>query len=78
MAAKNYRSKHKDPNNTLATPITELWTIDEVAAFLRIPVATLYRWRTHEEGPPAFRVGRHLRYDSQAVYTWLRRNEKAA
>jgi excisionase family DNA binding protein len=51
--------------------IDSLWTIEEVADFLRIPVATLYRWRTMGTGPNAFRVGRHLRYNPDAVRSWL-------
>jgi excisionase family DNA binding protein len=57
--------------------IESLWTIEEVSAFLRVPVATLYRWRTTGTGPGAFRVGRHLRYDPTAVQAWLV-NEAAA
>lgn len=51
--------------------IDSLWTIEEVADFLRIPVATLYRWRTMGTGPSAFRVGRHLRYNPDTVRSWL-------
>ena len=39
-----------------------LATVDEVAAFLGVPVGTLYQWRHRRSGPPACRVGRHLRY----------------
>jgi hypothetical protein len=39
----------------------ELWTTAETAAFLKVPVATLYRWRYMGSGPPAHKVGRHLR-----------------
>jgi hypothetical protein len=48
-----------------------LWTIDDVSAFLRVPTATLYQWRHNRIGPPAFKVGRHLRYDPAAVRRWL-------
>ncbi|KUL25080.1 helix-turn-helix transcriptional regulator [Actinoplanes awajinensis] len=58
-----------------ATPIEGLWTIDDVSAFLRVPTATLYQWRHHRAGPPAFKVGRHLRYDPAAVRTWLASRE---
>jgi DNA-binding transcriptional MerR regulator len=39
-----------------------LWTVADVAAFLGVPVHTLYGWRTKGYGPPARRVGKHLRY----------------
>jgi DNA-binding transcriptional MerR regulator len=52
------------------------WTVAEVAAFLRVPVETLYTWRKRRYGPPAARVGRHLRYDADGVRAWFR--EQAA
>ncbi|MGF1618095.1 MAG: helix-turn-helix transcriptional regulator [Acidimicrobiia bacterium] len=36
--------------------------VHELAAYLDVPVKTLYAWRYKREGPPALRVGRHLRY----------------
>jgi excisionase family DNA binding protein len=35
-----------------------LLSVDEVAEFLGIPVATLYQWRHKGAGPDAYRVGR--------------------
>lgn len=49
-----------------------LWTPAEVSAFLRVPVETLYQWRKRNYGPPAGRVGRHLRYDEADVRAWFR------
>ena len=48
-----------------------LWTPTEVATYLGIPVQTLYQWRRKRTGPPARRVGRHLRYDPSAVRAWF-------
>ena len=48
-----------------------LWTVREVSEFLSIPVATLHQWRYLGIGPAAFRVGKHLRYDPDAVREWL-------
>jgi predicted DNA-binding transcriptional regulator AlpA len=48
-----------------------LWTVHDVSAFLGVPVGTLYQWRYMRIGPPAYRVGRHIRYDPAAVRTWL-------
>jgi excisionase family DNA binding protein len=62
--------KKSAPSGTKATP-ERLWTVDDVAAFLGVPVQTLYQWRYLQSGPPAYRVGRHLRYDPSAVRTWL-------
>lgn len=48
-----------------------LMTVEEVAAYLRKPVRTLYAWRYRREGPPAFKVGRHIRYRKVDVDAWL-------
>jgi excisionase family DNA binding protein len=47
-----------------------LWTIQDVSAFLAVPVGTLYQWRHRGEGPPALRLGRHLRFEPTAVKRW--------
>jgi predicted DNA-binding transcriptional regulator AlpA len=52
------------------------WTVEEVSAFLVVPVPTLYRWRYVGTGPRAYRVGKHLRYLPADVLAWLR--EQAA
>ncbi|MFC4150593.1 helix-turn-helix transcriptional regulator [Micromonospora mangrovi] len=52
--------------------VDELWSVEDVAAFLRVPVETLYRWRKVKYGPPAARIGRHLRYDPVEVRAWVR------
>jgi hypothetical protein len=48
-----------------------LWSVQDVSAFLGVPVATLHQWRYLGTGPAAFRVGKHLRYDPDAVRRWL-------
>ncbi|WP_028569174.1 helix-turn-helix domain-containing protein [Salinispora tropica] len=53
------------------------WSVEEVSAFLRVPVETLYQWRKRRYGPEAGRVGRHLRYDPADVHAWFQ-NQKAA
>lgn len=47
-------------------------TIAEVADYLQVPVATLYRWRCEQgKGPKGIRVGRYIRYRMEDVQTWL-------
>jgi hypothetical protein len=48
-----------------------LWTIEDVAVYLRVPVQMLYQWRLKGIGPPAKKCGRHLRYDSATVRAWV-------
>ena len=55
--------------------IDPLWSADDVAAFLRVPKATLYQWRYLGSGPKASKVGRHLRYDPAEVRAWFKKQE---
>ena len=48
-----------------------LLSAHELANYLEIPLATLYAWRYRREGPPGFRVGRHLRYRRSDVDVWI-------
>jgi excisionase family DNA binding protein len=52
--------------------LDELLTTEGLAAYLNVPVTTLYAWRHRGEGPPGFRVGRHLRYRRVDVEEWVR------
>ncbi|WP_433342376.1 helix-turn-helix domain-containing protein [Micromonospora sp. CA-111912] len=56
----------------------KLWTVEDVSAYLGVPVQTLYTWRKRRIGPPAGRVGRHLRYDPDMVRAWFADQAKAA
>jgi excisionase family DNA binding protein len=49
----------------------QLMTIDEVGAYMQVPVKTLYDWRHRGIGPPGMRVGRHVRYRRSDVDAWL-------
>lgn len=48
-----------------------LLTPPELADYLGVPIKTLYTWRYRHEGPPALRIGRHLRYRRGDVEEWL-------
>ncbi|MFZ0013294.1 MAG: helix-turn-helix domain-containing protein [Acidimicrobiia bacterium] len=52
---------------------TTLLSPQQVAEYLGIPVATLHQWRYRREGPPGFRVGRHVRYRRSDVDDWIER-----
>ena len=43
----------------------------QLSEYLEVPVAALYAWRHRDTGPPAFRVGRHLRYRWIDVEQWI-------
>ncbi len=52
--------------------IAPLWTIGDVADYLKVPVATLYSWRSQKKGPPSGKVGKYVRYEPDAVRDWWR------
>ena len=54
-------------------PLDRLLTVEELADYLGVPVATIYAWRYRREGPPGFRVGRHIRYRWTDVVEWIER-----
>jgi len=55
-----------------------LLTVQELADYLGVPVATLYQWRYQREGPPGFRVGRHVRYRWSDVEDWIEQQVQAS
>ena len=56
----------------MTTAVDErLWTVADVADYLGVPVETLYAWRKRRTGPPAARIGKHLRYDPRSVREWF-------
>ncbi|MBT1183515.1 helix-turn-helix domain-containing protein [Streptomyces sp. CJ_13] len=46
-------------------------TPDDIAELFGVPLETVYQWRKKRTGPPAFRVGKHVRYDPGAVHSWI-------
>lgn len=52
----------------------------ELAAYLDVPIQTVYRWRarTPRDGPPGYRVGRHTRFRRDEVDQWLATRREAS
>ncbi len=50
---------------------TPLLSPPQLAAYLGVPLATIYRWRSRHEGPCGIRVVRHVRYRAEDVEHWL-------
>ena len=48
-----------------------LLTVRELADYLDVPVGTIYAWRYRRQGPPGFRVGRHVRFRWSDVEQWI-------
>ena len=55
----------------MSTSSDRLWSVQDVADYLGIPLKTLYNWRTRGIGPRARRVGRYQRYEEQDVRAWF-------
>ena len=51
--------------------VDRLLTVEDLAEYLDVPVATIYAWRYHRRGPPGFRIGRHLRFRWSDVERWI-------
>ena len=65
----------RQSGNQQSIEIKKLWTVGELSSYLGIPVATLYKWRQQVAGPPAVRLGKHIRYRPEAVKDWLKSQE---
>jgi hypothetical protein len=72
-ARKGYSVDHQ----TVPDAAPHLLTLDEAAAFLRTPVATLRSWRHLGVGPDGFRVGRRVMYRREDVNRWLSDQQQA-
>ncbi|WP_461026768.1 helix-turn-helix transcriptional regulator [Streptomyces sparsus] len=61
-----------NPRATLRNGLPDRYlTPEDIAALFSVPLETVYAWRKKHTGPPAFRVGKHLRYDPAAVHAWI-------
>ncbi len=54
-----------------------LLTLDEAAAFLRTPAATLRYWRHLGVGPNGFRLGRRVMYRREDLVRWVAEQQDA-
>jgi excisionase family DNA binding protein len=55
---------------------SDVFTIEELAAYLKIPKSTLYKL-TREGKIPAKKIGRHWRFQKLAIERWLERGREA-
>ncbi len=53
------------------TSLDRLLTVQDLADYLDVPVATIYAWRYRRQGPQGFRVGKHLRFRRSDVERWI-------
>ena len=55
-----------------------LLTVEEVAAQLRVPAATVRYWRHRGVGPKSFKVGRRVLFEAADVAEWLAARKEEA
>lgn len=72
------RPRPTDEERKPAEIASPLLSPHEVAAFLGVPLQTIYRWRYRHEGPLGYRVGRHVRYRIADIERWLEERRDAS
>jgi excisionase family DNA binding protein len=66
----NRRKKQQD-TTVLPEGMEPLMGIEEVASYLRVPVATVRKWNHLGTGPRPLKIGRHVRYEPAVVRKWV-------
>jgi hypothetical protein len=56
--------------------IAGLWHIQDIAAYFDVSVDTVYGWRSKGYGPPAIKIGKHLRWRPEVVVAWVKEQER--
>lgn len=51
--------------------IDNLMTVEALAEYLGVPVATVYAWNSRSLGPRRYRLGKHVRYRRADVDAWV-------
>ncbi|MBE3143871.1 MAG: helix-turn-helix domain-containing protein [Planctomycetes bacterium] len=54
--------------------VGNFWTAEEVAAYLRIPQSTVYKF-AQDKILPGFKVGKHWRFRREAILEWIEQRE---
>ncbi len=60
-----------ETNTTTASELEPLLSIEELAEYLDVPVATIYDWRVDGKRPCAVRIGRRVKFAISDINTWI-------
>jgi excisionase family DNA binding protein len=71
VVVSRHRRPDNDPPLSNPPPDDEILTTDEIAALLKIPKATLYRWVSMGVSPPFYKIGKHSRWKRSEVMAWF-------
>jgi len=55
--------------------VEELWTIKQVAEFLKLKQSTIYAW-AQAARIPAIKMGRTWRFSKEAIVAWLEQKQE--
>lgn len=58
------------------TELHSLWGIEDLEEYFGVSKQTVYAWRKKDYGPPAIKVGKHLRWRPAAVVEWAKQQER--
>lgn len=51
--------------------MNRLWSVQDLADYLGVPLQTVYQWRKKGYGPRGVKVGKHVRFRPAEVERWL-------
>jgi predicted DNA-binding transcriptional regulator AlpA len=54
----------------------EFLTVNELAAWFKVPVQTVYSWNSKGTGPKPLKFGRHVRYRRSEALRWSQERGK--
>jgi len=57
--------------DTTSWGLEPLLSINDLASYLGVPVATIYDWRTNGTGPVGHRFGKHVKFMVSDVRAWV-------
>ena len=73
-APSRHRTSVNDKTSNMLGRPAPLISPEELAVYLGVPKATIYKWRYEGIGPKAYRIGRHLRYRAADVEAFIEAN----
>lgn len=62
---------------TAPSGLEPLLSIEQLAQYLGVPVATIYDWRVDGKGPRGVRVGRYVKFAVSDVREWVARQRES-
>jgi len=71
------RDQYPPSSGTDSWGLEALMDVGELAAYLGIPISTVYDWRVHGKGPVAYRFGKHLKFAVSDVRAWVAEQREA-